>query len=135
MFDGKRECDGSSQGMADQKRPFQAQRLDETTHQISLLGQPPGRASGARGIAGTGTIERDQPVARPHAPEQRMPELVQLRAKAMQEDDRPALARLDIVDAVAVDVDKFSRRRDQPFGPDRDQPGNEHQADCRQSSQ
>ncbi len=37
-----------------------------------------------------------------------MAEMMQLPAEPMDEEDRPPLARLDVVDAVAADVDELA---------------------------
>ena len=80
-----------------------------------LLADARAGAGRAHRIAGTRPVERDEAVAVGQPAEQRMPELMELRAEPMDEDDRPPLARFDVVDAVAVDVDEFAGWRNHLF--------------------
>ena len=56
-----------------------------------------------------------------------MAEMMQLPAEPVDEDDRSPLAGLDVVDAVAADVDELARRRHQPLGCRRDPPRRQHE--------
>lgn len=114
--------------MAYHQRLLQAQRFDETPHELCLFGQPARRAARLNRIARSRTIERDQPVARAEMREQRVAEVVELSAKPVQEDNRLSIADIDIVNAVAVDLDEFSDRRHQPFGLGRDPQCRQHKA-------
>ena len=114
--------------MADHERPFQSERFDEAPDDLGLFRQSAGGSSRPHRIARSRPVERDQPVARAKAAKQRVPELVELRAKSVHEHDRPPLARFDIVDAVAVDLDELSAGRHQSFGLGRNPERRRHQA-------
>jgi hypothetical protein len=131
-------CSSASVRVTHDQRPFQPQPFDEPPHDFGLLRQPAGGAARPHRMAGARAVERDQAIARTETAKQRMAEMVELRAEAVQEDDRPALAFLDIVDAIAVDFDELSQRRHQPLGLGGDPPCRQHQAggyDDRQQKQ
>src|SRR5690606_28149868 len=70
-------------------------------------------------IAGTRTVEGNQPKTRQHR-KYRVAEVMQLPAEPVDEDDRASLTRRDIVDAVAADVDEPARCRHHALGFCRD---------------
>ena len=103
MFQRQRQRYGAAKRVTDDQRLFQPEPFDEPPHDFGLLRQPAGGAARPQRMAGARAVERDQAIARTETAKQRMAEMMELRAEAVQEDDRPALAFLDIVDAVAVE--------------------------------
>ena len=127
MFDGDGECHRSAQRMANDDGLLQTKLFHEGADDVGLLRQAPGRAPGARRIARARPVERDQPVARSEHLEQRIGEMVQLGAEAVQEHDGRPLAHIDIVDAVALHLDELARRRHGAFDPGNDALRLEHE--------
>jgi len=78
-------------------------------------------AAAAARITGARAIDNDQPEFRKRF-EQPVPELQQLGAEPVQEEDRRALADVDIVEEITVDVDEPACRRHPPLGLGSDPP-------------
>jgi hypothetical protein len=106
--------------MADEKRLLQAERLHEAVDAARLVGEASVAAVGAGRPAGAGAVERDQPVAGAELVEERVEEMMERAAEPVDEEDRPPLPALDIVDAVAVDRDELAGGRDGLLGAPRD---------------
>ena len=118
--------------MPDQQRLLQPEPVDEADDDARLLAQARAGAGRAHRIAGTRPVERDEPVAVGQPAEQRMTELMELGAEPMDEDDRPPLARFNVVNAVAVDVDEFAGWRNHFFRMRGDLAGRQHEIACDQ---
>ena len=82
---------------------------------LGLLGQAAARSDVALRVAGSRPVEGHEAVAL-QSVEQRMTKMMQLPAETVNEKDGWPLARLDIVDATAVDGHEFAGRRHHPLG-------------------
>src|SRR5262245_46152594 len=61
-------------------------------------------------------VKRDEMEIAFQPAEKRVAELVKLRSEPVDEEDRPPLPGLGVMDAVAVDFDEFAGRRHMPHG-------------------
>ncbi len=105
-----RKRDGAAERMADEQRLLQPQRLDEAHRLPRLLGKPPVEPHAACRIARTRPVDGDQPITFAELFHQWPPQVMQRAAETVDHHDRPPLAALDIMDAVAVDRDERSAR-------------------------
>jgi hypothetical protein len=94
--------------MADDHHPLEAERADELGHGVGLLPEAGRGAGGAGRPARTGAVDEDDAIIRFEILDERRGEIAHLAAQAVDQDHRRAVAAaaIDIVDAVAADVDE-----------------------------
>src|SRR5690606_13186255 len=110
MVECDRQRDRPAQRVPDEQGPLQAEFVDEAGDEGRVLLRTRGDQPHARRIARARPVERNEPEIALKRGKQR--QKMKLRAaEAVDEQDRPALPPVDMVDAVAVDGGEPAGRR------------------------
>ena len=111
MLDRDRQRQRPAERMADDQRFLEAQRRDEGRDRLRLREEAGRSAGAARRIAGAGAVDQDDAVVPRQIVHEARGEALHHRAEAVDQQDRRTGAALDIMEAVAVDVDEAARGR------------------------
>lgn len=119
MVEPDRERDRAAHRVPDDERAVEFQRSDHFGHDLSLRAEAGVGGGGAGRIARSGTIDRDDPELIRETVDERVGEIPQLAAEAVDQEQRRARALVDVVDALTIELEEApagGERRSRPVG-------------------